>query len=320
MDKNNLKPSIIEAVGQTPLVELKRIAGNNSGRLFGKLEYLNPGFSKKDRFARQVIEDAEAQGLLVKGQTIIELTSGNTGTGLAIVCSVKGYKFIAVMSKGNSVERARMMKALGAEVVLVDQCPGSTPGQVSGYDLEKVEEVTRKLVKEHNAFRADQFENQSNYRSHLLHTGPEILEQSGGIINAFCDFAGTGGSFAGCSEVFKKNNSETLCYIVEPEGAATLSGQPLTRPDHRIQGGGYARQTLTFINKKFVDGFLTINDREAMEASRRLAKEEGIFAGFSSGANVAGALKLMSGPCKGRNIVVIICDSGLKYLSTDLWE
>lgn len=320
MDNNLLKQSAVEAIGHTPLVELSRITSSLNGRLFAKLEYLNPGFSKKDRFARQVIEDAEAQGLLKRGQTVVELTSGNTGTGLAIVCGIKGYKFVAVMSKGNSVERARMMKALGAEVVLVDQSPGSQPGQVSGEDIAKVEEVTQRLLKERNAFRADQFENISNYRSHRLHTGPEIIEQSGGIVNAFCDFAGTGGSFAGCAEALKHNNSDTLCYIIEPEGAATLSGQIVTQPNHRIQGGGYVRARLTFVNKSNVDGYITVSDEEAMATARRLAKEEGIFAGFSSGANVAAALRLMADPCKGRNMAVIICDSGLKYLSTDLWE
>ena len=133
-------PSAVEAIGETPLVELSRIRGSRDGRLLGKMELLNPGFSKKDRIARQMIEDAEAEGALQPGQTVVELTSGNTGTGLAIVCAVKGHPFVAVMSRGNSEERARMMSALGAEVVLVDQAPGSSPGQVSGEDLARVEE------------------------------------------------------------------------------------------------------------------------------------------------------------------------------------
>jgi cysteine synthase A len=127
-----LLPSVVEAIGNTPLVELSRLTRGIPGRILAKLEFLNPGFSKKDRIARQMIEEAEVSGELKPGQTVVELTSGNTGTGLAIVCGVKGYPFVAVMSKGNSVERARMMRALGAEVVLVDQLPGSTPGQVSG--------------------------------------------------------------------------------------------------------------------------------------------------------------------------------------------
>ena len=135
----DLCPSVIQAIGETPLVELARITRNLDGRILAKLENLNPGYSKKDRIARQIIEDAEAAKALEPGQTVVELTSGNTGTGLAIVCGVRGYPFVAVMSKGNSPERARMMAALGAEVVLVDQLPGSVPGQVSGGDLELVE-------------------------------------------------------------------------------------------------------------------------------------------------------------------------------------
>ena len=140
--------SILGRIGNTPLVEIRRLNPNPRVRVLAKLEYLNPGFSKKDRIARQMIEDAEASGALAPGQTVVELTSGNTGTGLAIVCGIKGYPFVAVMSKGNSIERARMMSALGAEVVLVDQLPASVPGQVSGGDLELVERETRKIVKE----------------------------------------------------------------------------------------------------------------------------------------------------------------------------
>ena len=203
-EQNKPYPSTIETIGDTPLVELSRLTRGMDGRILAKMEYLNPGFSKKDRIARQIIEDAEAEGLLQPGQTVVELTSGNTGTGLSIVCGVKGYHFVAVMSRGNSMERARMMSALGAEVVLVDQLPGSQPGQVSGGDLALVEQVAQRIVLERNAFRADQFHLAGNFRAHYLHTGPEILRQSGGAIDAFCDFAGTGGSFAGCAAAFKE--------------------------------------------------------------------------------------------------------------------
>ncbi|MCP4625208.1 MAG: cysteine synthase family protein, partial [bacterium] len=216
----DLLSSAIEAIGSTPLVELSRITCDINGRILAKLEYLNPGFSKKDRIARQIIEDAEASGELKPGQTIIELTSGNTGTGLAIVCGIKGYPFVAVMSKGNSMERARMMAALGAEVVLVDQLPGSVPGRVSGGDLALVEQATRKIAEARMAFRADQFRLKSNFRAHYLNTGPEIIRQSGGDIDVFCDFAGTGGSFAGCAAALKEYNPEIKSYLVEPDGAA----------------------------------------------------------------------------------------------------
>jgi cysteine synthase A len=312
--------SAVEAIGDTPMVELSRLTRGMAGHILAKLEYLNPGLSKKDRIARQMIEDAETQGLLKPGQTVVELTSGNTGTGLAIVCAVKGYHFVAVMSRGNSMERARMMAALGAEVVLVDQLPTSTPGPVSGGDLELVEQEAQRLVKERGAFRADQFHLQGNFRAHYLHTGPEIIAQTGGRFDAFCDFAGTGGSFAGCAAAFKEFNPAIRCFLVEPAGAAILAGQVVTHPNHRIQGGGYSMPDLPLVQREHVDGYLQVPDEEAMRTCRRLAQKEGIFAGFSSGANVAAALQLLRGGFRGKTVVVLLNDSGLKYLSTDLWE
>jgi cysteine synthase A len=300
--------SVVEAIGPTPLVELSRLPRQwpspRGGRLLAKLEYLNPGFSKKDRIARQIIEDAEADGSLRAGQPVIELTSGNTGTGLALVCAVKGYPFIAVMSKGNSPERARMMRALGAEVVLVEQSADSRPGQVSGCDLELVEVATQRLARERSAFRADQFRHPGNFRAHYLHTGQEILAQSGGAFEVFCDFAGTGGTFAGCAAAFQERNQAIQCFVVEPDG-----------PHHRIQGGGYSMADLPMLTKARVDGTVCVTDEEAIQTARLLARTEGIFAGFSSGANVAAAFKLME---RG-TVVTVINDSGLKYLSTDLW-
>jgi len=312
-------PSALDAIGDTPLVELTRLGRELDGRILAKLEYLNPGFSKKDRIARQIIEDAEADGRLRPGQTVVELTSGNTGTGLAIVCGIKGYPFVAVMSKGNSMERARMMRALGAEVVLVDQIPGSVPGQVSGQDLALVEAEAQRVVQVRGAFRADQFRLAGNMRAHLLHTGPEILRQTSGRFDAFCDFVGTGGSFAGCAAAFKRHSPSIGCYVVEPAGAAALKGEAVTNPGHRIQGGGYSMTTLPLIDPAHVDGHLTVADADAVTWARRLAAEEGIFAGFSSGANVAAAVQLLRGAYRGKTVVVMMCDSGLKYLSTDLW-
>jgi cysteine synthase A len=319
-NSTHILPSAIEAIGNTPLVELARMTCGLDGRILAKLEFLNPGFSKKDRIARQIIEDAEAAGCLQAGQTVVELTSGNTGTGLAIVCAVKGYPFVAVMSRGNSVERARMMAALGAEVVLVDQSRASQPGQVSGDDLALVEAAAQRIVAERAAFRADQFRLASNLRAHALHTAPEILQQTGGYIDAFCDFVGTGGTFAGCATAFKQHNPAIRCYIVEPSGAAVLAGQALEQPNHRIQGGGYAMKDLPLLDAALIDGALQVSDEAAITMARRLAREEGLFAGFSSGANVAAALQLLAGPERGKTIAVVLCDSGLKYLSTDLWE
>jgi cysteine synthase A len=302
------------------MVELSRLTRGMEGRILAKLEYLTPGLSKKDRIARQMIEDAEEQGALRPGQTVVELTSGNTGTGLAIVCGVKGYPFVAVMSRGNSMERARMMAALGAEVVLVDQLPTSRPGQVSGGDLQLVEQETQRLVQERGAFRADRFQLQGNVGAHYLHTGPEIIAQTGGRLEAFCDFAGTGGSFAGCAAAFKEHDAAIQCFLVEPAGAAVLAGQAVTHPNHRIQGGGCSMPQLPLLPREHVDGYLQVRDEEPIQTARALARTEGLFAGFSSGANVAAALQLLRGPCRGKTVIVLLNDSGLKYLSTDLWK
>jgi cysteine synthase A len=213
-----------------------------------------------------------------------------------------------------------MMCALGAEVVLVEQAAGSTPGMVSGADLDLVREEAERIVRKRGAWRADQFRHAGAFRAHFLHTGPEIWRQSGGQVNAFCDFVGSGSTFAGCAAALKSFNSRVRCYIVEPEGAAVLAGEPLSNPNHRIQGGGYSMPQLAFLRSEHIDGYVAVSDTEAIATARCLARQEGIFAGFSSGANVAAALKLLDGPCQGATIAVMICDSGLKYLSTDLWE
>lgn len=310
--------SVLEVIGNTPLVELSRLTRGLPGRILLKLEYLNPGFSKKDRVALGIVEEAERAGSLRPGQTVVELTSGNMGTGLAIVCAVKGYPFVAVMSRGNSAERAHMMRALGAEVVLVDQAPGSPAGQVSGADLALVEGRAQQITHERNAFRADQFVRGGNWRSHARTTGPEILRQAGRV-DAFCDFVGSGGSFRGCAEAFRQANPTVRCYVVEPADAAVLAGHPSVNANHRIQGGGYSMRNLAFLQGYPVDGYLRVTDDEAIRCARRLAAEEGIFAGFSSGANVAAALQLLQEAARGQTVVTLACDSGLKYLSTDLW-
>ena len=319
---SDIATSALDLIGKTPLIDLERIVINSGldGRILAKVEFFNPGFSKKDRIALQMIQDAEEAGFLKPGQTVIELTSGNTGTGLAIVCSMKGYPFVAVMSKGNTEERARMMRAYGAEVVLVDQAPGAPPNQVSGESLAMVERETKRLTEELGAFRADQFVLDGNWRAHYLTTGREIIEQSQGEVHAFCDFVGSGGSFAGVSKALRELNPEIKCYIIEPESTAVLAGQEIANPDHKIQGGGYSMPNLKYLQDVSVDGFLQVSNEDAIECTRRLGKEEALFSGFSSGANLAGAIRLLSGDMAGRTIVILLPDSGLKYLSTDLWE
>ncbi|CAI6034195.1 PLP-dependent cysteine synthase family protein [Cohnella sp. JJ-181] len=317
--KGKILDHVYEAIGQTPIVRLSRMTHALEGEIYAKLEYLNPGFSKKDRAARAIIEEAEEAGLLKPGQNVIELTSGNMGTGLAIVCAAKGYPFVAVMSRGNSVERARMMKALGAEVVLVDQAPGSQEGQVSGEDLRLVELVTERIKRERSAFRADQFNRQGSVHAHQYGTAQEAWEQTDGKIDAFVDFVGSGGTFGGCARALKGFNPDIRCYVAEPFAAPFLAGREVTHPNHRIQGGGYG-MTLAFLDEpSLVEDYVQVTDEEAIRVARSLAAREGIFAGFSSGANVAAALQLLQGRERGRNILITINDSGLKYLSTDLY-
>ena len=316
-----LASSVIDVIGGTPLVSLERLtqAYGVGGRIVAKLDYLNPGFSKKDRAARGVIEAAEVSGELKSGQTVVELTSGNMGTGLAIVCSIKGYPFVAVMSRGNSDERARMMRALGAEVILVDQTPDSKPGQVSGEDLALVEKAAAKITRERSAFRADQFKRDGNWQAHYAATGPEIWQGTDGRLDGFVDFIGSGGTFFGVARAFKERSPAIQCFIIEPQGAAVLAGEVPQNPNHPIQGGGYSKSDLAFFDPSLIDGYLQVSGENASETTRDLARLEGIFAGFSAGANVAGALQLLDSSMKGGTIAVVICDSGLKYLSTDLW-
>ena len=312
--------SILGAIGNTPLVELRRIVARRGleGRVLAKLEYLNPGSSKKDRVALEIVRRAKADGRLQPGQVVVEVTSGNTGTGLAIVCAALGHPFVAVMSRGNTIERARQMAALGAEVILVDQRSGSVAGQVSGSDLLPLEDTARQLVEERGAFRAYQFEAEDNVRAHEYQTGPEIWEQSGGRVDAFAMIAGTCGTYTGVMRHLRKVNPSCRGYLIEPARAAVLAGTCVDDPSHKIQGTGYARD-LPLLDRELVTDYCQVEDDEAAEMTRRLAKEEGIFAGISSGANLAVALRLLAGPERGRTIAIIICDSGLKYLSTDLF-
>ena len=226
-----LSNSILDAIGDTPLVEVARLAQaqNLNGRLLVKCEYLNPGSSKKDRIALEMIREAKAKGDLRPKQVVIELTSGNTGTGLAIVCRALDHPFVAVMSRGNTMERARMMRALGAEVVLVDRAPGSLPNQVSGDDLARVEERAQELTRERGAYRCDQFNLAGNCLAHERTTGPEIWQQAGGQIDIFLDFAETAGTWTGVMRTLKRMNPEVRGYLVEPREAAVLAGSEISQ-------------------------------------------------------------------------------------------
>jgi cysteine synthase A len=311
--------SVVEAIAGTPLVDLSRLTTRLGleGRILAKLDYLLPGFSKKDRAARAIIEAARRDGSLAPGQTVVELTSGNMGTGLAIVCACLGHPFIAVMSTGNSPERARMMRALGADVILVPQAPGSHPGEVSGADLALVEVEAQRVTAERGAFRADQFGHPGNPAAHEQGTGPEIWDASGGTVTAFCDFAGSGGTLGGVARYLTPRG--VRCYAVEPAGAEAIGGGDTSHPQHPIQGGGYGMADLRHLHGVSLAGTLTVTGDAARDHARLLAATEGIFGGFSAGANVAAAADLLRGPERGGTVAVVICDSGLKYLSTDLW-
>jgi len=299
---------ILSTIGRTPLVYLRRIASGTGMRVAVKLEGFNPGGSVKDRIALSMIEDAEREGLLKTGYRVIEATSGNTGIGLALVCAVKGYKLTITMPESMSMERIKVLKALGADVVLTP-ADGGMRGAV-----EKANELGLRFKP---AFMPRQFNNMSNPDAHYRTTGPEVWDQTSGEIDFFVSGVGTGGTISGVGRYLKEKRKKVRIVAVEPEESAVLSGGSPGR--HRIEGIGAG-----FIPEVYdagvVDRVITVSFGEAVEYTRRLAKEEGIFAGVSSGAALAGAIKLSKIEyLKGKLIVVLLPDRGEKYLSTGLW-
>ena len=311
---------ITQAIGKTPLLRLDRIKKhfNYEGNIYAKLEYLNPSFSKKDRIALGMIELAERKGLLKPGQPVLEMTSGNTGTGLAMVCSAKGYRFICVLSRGNSIERVRMIEAFGGELVLVDQAPGSLKGKVSGEDLRLVELEAERLTKETGAFFINQFKNFDNAQAQES-AALEMWSQSEGKIQVFADFIGTGGTFTGYSSTLKHCDPQIRCYAVEPHGCAFYKGEIIEGVSHQIQGGGYSKEQ-EIVRRELMDGSVTVTDDEAVQMTLLLAKTEGVFAGYSSGANLMAAIKLLQNEERGKQVGIVINDCGLKYMSTSLFN
>lgn len=299
--------NIYDLVGNTPLMELARIRDADEGTILAKLEFLNPSGSIKDRAAHYMIKDAESKNILKPGGTIIEPTSGNTGIGLAMIGAAKGYRVILVMPESMTIERQKLIKAYGAEIILTKAKLGMS-GSV---------EHAEKLAKENGYFLANQFGNLSNRRSHIETTVKEIIRDTGGKIDAFVAGVGTGGTISGVGEGLKKFNPQIKIYGVQPEDSQILTG---SKPGpHKLQGIG-ADFIPDLYNKKIVDGVINIEDKEAFECSRRLAKKEGLLVGITAGANLAAAKKIAKELGKSSNIVTVLPDTGERYLSTELFN
>ncbi|MBN2323253.1 MAG: cysteine synthase family protein [Spirochaetes bacterium] len=307
-----LVDSTIQLIENTPLVELKNIL-SGEGKLYAKAEFIQPGGSVKDRAALHIIKDAYESGKLEKGRLVVEMTSGNMGAGLAVVCNLFHNPFTAVMSEGNSPARVKMLEALGAGVVLVSQVDG-TPGRVTGKDIEAAIEKAVALAEEKDGFYVDQFNNLSSINAHYRGTGPEIWNDLDGDISAFVAAAGSGGTFVGTSKYLKERNSSIFCATVEPAGARVLAGYPITDPKHVIQGIGYGIQ-LPHWEPELVDEYLSVTNEEAVRYRELLAHKEGLFVGFSAAANVCAAVKLVECGKIGAHpkVVTVLCDTGLKY-------
>ena len=302
-----LHHSILETIGNTPVVRLNRMAPKGQ-TIYAKIEAFNPMASVKDRLAIAIIEDAERQGTLTPGQTVIEATSGNTGIALAMVCAAKGYPFVATMVETFSIERRKIMKALGARVIL-------TPAAERGSGMVARAEA---LAAEHGWFLARQFENPANPAYHRNTTGPEILRDfAGNELDYFVSGWGTGGTMTGTGQVLKAARPNLKVIGVEPQEAALLSGASWT--PHKIQGW-----TPDFIpevlDQSIADELILVSDDESLETARRLAAEEGIFCGISCGATMAGALKVAQAAPQGSTFCVMLPDTGERYLSTVLFE
>ena len=300
--------NVLELIGATPMVRLSRVVGEDAAEVWGKLEATNPGGSVKDRIALAMIEAAEEEGLLAEGGTIIEPTSGNTGIGLAMVAAYKGYKLIVTMFDTASRERRLQMQAYGAEVVLTPAAKGMRGA------IDKALELKR----EHpDYFLPQQFMNAANPEIHRHTTGREILEQLDGRIDAFVAGVGTGGSLTGVGEVLKEALAAVRVIAVEPAGSPVLSGGGVGFSYIEGIGAGFVPPIL---NLEVVDEVRVITDDDAYEMARRLAREEGLLVGISAGANVYIAAQVARELGASARVATILCDSGLRYLSTRAFE
>ena len=299
--------NILGTIGRTPIVGIQRLAPRHV-TMYVKCEFFNPLASVKDRLAIAIIEDAERRGTLKPGQTVVEATSGNTGIALAMVCAAKGYPFVATMAESFSIERRKIMRIMGAKVIL-------TPAAERGSGMvRKAEE----LAKKHGWFLARQFENEANPAYHRNTTGPEILQDfAGRRLDYFVTGWGTGGTLTGAGEMMRLARPEVQIIASEPAGAALLSGKPFT--PHKIQG--WTPDFVPAVLKREVPHrIVTVTDTEAVETARDLARSEGIFCGISSGATFAAALKVAAEASEGAVLLAMLPDTGERYLSTVLFE
>lgn len=306
-----IKQSAAELIGNTPIVEFGRISRELglSSRLLAKLEYFNPAGSAKDRIAAGMIEDAEAKGILKEGSVIIEPTSGNTGIGLASIAAIKGYRVILTMPDTMSAERRNILKAYGAEIVLTDGIKGMTGA------IEKAEELKESIP---GAFIPGQFDNPANPESHYRTTGPEIWEQTEGNVDILVAGVGTGGTLTGAGRYLREKKKEIELYAVEPATSPVLSKG--TSGPHKIQGIG-AGFVPAVLDTSLYNGVLAIENEDAIDTAKLIAKKEGILVGISSGAALKGAILLAQKPeNQGKTIVAILPDSGDRYYSTPLFQ
>ena len=303
--------SMEELVGNTPLLRLKNVEKEYSlkARLFAKLEGVNPTGSVKDRAAKELILDAEERGLLKKGGTVIEPTSGNTGIALAMLCKAKGYKAIIVMPETMSIERRKLMLSYGAELVLTDGDKGMQGA------IEKSQELQKTIP---NSFIPDQFSNPANWRAHYKTTGVEIYQDLDGDVDAFVASVGTGGTFTGTAKFLKEKNAFTKAFAVEPSESAVLSGEE--KGSHGIQGIG-AGFIPKVLDTELIDEVIKVSTKQSVECAKMLVKTEGVSAGISSGAAVFGGMEVAKREeFAGKNVVVVLPDCAWKYLSTELFE
>lgn len=305
----NVADNITELIGNTPMVRLSKRTNPYDAEILVKLEFFNPMASVKDRVGFAMLEDAENRGLIKPGATIIEPTSGNTGIGLAFACAVKGYHLILTMPETMSIERRKILSALGAEIVLTEAY-SSMVGSV-----EKAIELNKQIP---GSYIPDQFKNPANSEIHRKTTAQEILRDTDGQVDIFVAGVGTGGTLTGVGEVLKEHNKDTRVYAVEPFKSAVLSGHPAY--PHRIQGIG-AGFVPDVLNQEVYDGILTVIDEDASKYAHMMAQNEGILTGISGAANVWAAVELAKRPENaGKTIVTVLPDSGERYLSTWLYE